>query len=354
MKKMLFVLALALVVVATPVWAAPTEDELLRMASAYAGLNVTQYEGDFGFTRLLVNGSTQLVNGSFTMMANGEIPRLVINGEQVVDWGDEPLSGLPENKVGSATDYHVQLNGWDGELGRYVTYGWFQVPLMKPGDPIAVQLSLYFQERLVSFDLDGRPAGSVVLRIIGDSRFSYDTNRGAFDVWVDPASAGDYEIVDVASGEVLATGSIQVGASGNNTVNAIMPNGIKELIPAGEDSMSWSNQNFQAVSTGKAWVPMLVYVARAYGSGLSIGPNLPFGGTINVYSVDGDESKLVLTKDVPMSVEVPFPGGVGKAGGSNVEVPAGFDHLVIQVVGNDNSWNTSFSLWACRNGGGKG
>jgi hypothetical protein len=346
--KTSFLLVASLVLVPCLSWVGGAVDPE-RVADGFAGIDVSQYEGQFGFTRVLADGSARQVGGDFTLLLDGTIPRLVIDGVQVVDWDDEPLGGLPVNKLGSATNYWLQLNGWDWNTGSYATYGWFSDELLLPDDTIVVILALAYQEQFVAFDADNLDTSRLVLRMNG-SEFVYDQSAGGFLVWYDPATDSSYEIVDSATGQILARGSIDDGVTEANVVNLSLPAGVRELFPVGRDSVYWRDQWFAStIERDGVMFPVQVYVARTYGSSLVLEPS-GSARRIEVYSVDSGERVLVATKDFLPTLPV-----VGKGGWipEQLSVPAGYDRLVVEVIADQNSWGY-FNLWAYKGPGGKG
>ena len=321
-------------------WAGGTVDPE-RVADAFVSIDVSQYEGQFGFTRVLADGSSQQVRGEFTLLLDGMIPRLVIDGVQVIDWDDEPLGGLPVNSLGSATNYWLQLDGWDGWSGRYATRGWFSSKLLLPGDAIVVDLTLAYEEQFVAFDADGFDTSRLVLRMNG-SEFSYDPHLGGFLVWYDPTTNSSYEIIDAGTGQIFARGSIDDGVAESNVLNLALPAGVRELFPTGVNFIQWRDQWFSSTIERDGTIfPAQVYVARTHGYSLVLETN-SFIRRIEVYSVDGGERVLVASKEL-MSIVGPV----------QVVIPAGYDRLVVEVIAYKDNWGM-FNLWADRGPGGKG
>ncbi|MFA6475800.1 MAG: hypothetical protein WCV68_00115 [Candidatus Paceibacterota bacterium] len=316
-----------------------------RVADAFASVDVNQYEGQFGFTRLLPNGTSSDVRGDFSLDANGKIPRLVIDGVSVVNWGDEPLGGLPVNKLGSATNYWLRLDGWDGKAGRFAIYGWFSTVLLEPKDRITVELNLAYVEAFVAFDAADYDSSRLVLRY-SNGESGYDTSRGGFVLWIDPAASDvSYDIVDTGISQVVASGTLQSGVAEDNVINKFMPAGVRELFPVGQDFVSLHDQWFgSSILRNEAWVPAQIYIARAYGSALTLEPSGTAVGRVEVYAVDDDRNRTLVSE-----LDIPVPVSVGKGGGVEtrpiLNVPAGYENLVIELIGAPDNWG-SFGIVA--------
>jgi hypothetical protein len=342
MKKTALILAMV-ALMSVSAWAGGSVDAE-RTADAFVKTDVSQYEGQFGFTRVLADGTASDLRGDFTLELDGSIPRLVFDGEERVVWGDEPLKGLPVNGIGSATNYWLRIDGWDGQAGKYTIYGWFNTVLLQPGDRITIELNLHYEERFVAFDASDYDSSRLVLHYNG-GEYVYDSTRGGFVLWVDPAAVGgDYQIVDTGTGEVLANGNLVGGIVEENIINKRLPAGVRELFPAGQDYVSLANQWFgSSILRDEVWTPAQVYTVRAYNSGLTLEPS----GSIvrvEVYSLDSGERVLVSELNLPMPVSV-GKGGDGVETRSQINVPAGYDRLVVELIGSPDWWG-SFNLWA--------
>ncbi len=336
-KALLFVALVVLFVGTLPCLAASVDPE--RTADAFVLLDVSQYESWFGFTRVLPNGSTEQVEGNFTLLLNGQIPRLVINGVEIVSWADEPLGGLPVNKVGSATNFWLQLNGWDGVSGNYATYGYSYLPLLLASDIIRVEINLSSQEEFLPYESDEVDVSRLVLQI-GDAEFWYDSSRRGFIFWADPTQDIDYVIIDSSTGQVIARGNVTDGLAEANPINLSLEGGVRELFPAGRNSVYWRNQWFSSLERDGEWLPAQVYIARAYGQNLYLEPS-SFTGRVEVYSLDEGERVLIVERDIVSSGQVP--------------IPVGYDRLVIELIGDPTVGWSNFNLWASRASlGGKG
>lgn len=336
-KESLFSVVCLTVLFVFPCLAAPVDPE--RAADAFVQLDITQYEGWFGFTRVLPDGATEEITGNFTLLLDGRIPRLEINGEEIVSWSDEPLAGLPVNKVGSATNFWLQLNGWDGSSSEYVTYGYCSQPLLLPSDVIAVEINLSWQENFLPYETEELVASRLVLQI-GDAEFAYDESRGGFVYWSDPAEDVDYLIVDSSTRQVIARGSVDSGLSEANAITTSLEGGVRELFPAERNNVYWRNQWFSSLERDGEWLPAQVYIARAYGQAIYIEPN-SFTGRVEVYSLDEGERVLIVEREISES--------------GRVAVPVGYDRLVIELISAPEGAWTNFNLWASRaSTGGKG
>ncbi|MFA5001206.1 MAG: hypothetical protein WC531_03210 [Candidatus Paceibacterota bacterium] len=355
MKTKILLSVLVLLALAIPALGQDAE----RVAEGFARANISEYTGSFGFTRVLPEGTSQFVSGEFTMWLDGRLPYLVIDGVEVVAWGDEPLGGLPVNKLGSATGFWLNLRAWDGVAGRDCAYGSAYDELLLPSDTISVELTLAYQEEFVPFDPNsyGVDPARLVLQL-GGSSFSYDAQRGGFSIWFDPGVGGGYDIVDRSTGQVLVRGDIDDGLVEANVVNVAMAGGVRELIPNGQSSVYWTGQ-WPACSIERdgQWQSAQVYTTRTFGQSLSLEVSgLQSGGRLEVYSVDGDERVLIAITDAmtapPMSIPV-GKGGWPEGGLLQLQTPSGYDRLIVEVIGQPVGWN-GFNVWAYRYGGGLG
>lgn len=330
--------------------------DVRRIADEFSKMDIVQYEGQFGFVRLLPDGTRLYTQGDFTRNLDGTIPRLVIDGEQIISWGEEPEKGLKLTGPGSIKDFWVQLNGWDGRSAKYTTYGFTSDDLLLPKEALNVVIKLSNRQTFVAFDASGVDAANLALDI-GMSRFYYNAATQGFDIWYDPATAGDYSIVNTSTGFVISSGSIEDGLSEANIFNLSLEGGVRELFSVGRDDASWMNQWPMALESDGQWMPTQVYLARTYGGELDLSLNGLPGGKIKVYSNDSGERVLVSETEIPTTATDSDPGGVGKGGGGNLTrltIPSGYDRLVVEVLGDPGANWTTFSLWAYRGPGGKG
>lgn len=237
MKKgiLIALLAVFLFFLASPAFAGPNEVDAQKSAQVFAGMNLSRCYGGFNFERWGKGEFMEPVYGSFTFMPETKtITYLEVYYEVIVGETMEPLRGLPLNKKGEARYYSIWLGCYD-DNSDYQAFGSFFKELMLPENGIVITLQPDWQRLFVPYQ---PPKGAKVEMVViidpktGDSQTAdycdpkadrYSCKEGGFNLWLNPLGAYTYEIREKGTGEIYATGTIDLLAQNQAVQDPVTP-----------------------------------------------------------------------------------------------------------------------------------
>ncbi|MEX0918625.1 MAG: hypothetical protein WDZ85_01520 [Candidatus Paceibacterota bacterium] len=298
------------------------------------GLEVDHFQGDFSFVRLLPDGRREVPYGQFRLGADWWVTRLDINGQLVIGPDDEPMSGLPINTEGSVTEFHLWLHALNGN-GMVMKFGSFSAELLLPGQGIEVEFEPASSRHFIPFNsstVDGQDLG---LRFAGqDHWWGYSPHQQGFEIWLAVITDPRYEIFDVRTGRVLSRGTLGQDQDKSSTISARHLGGVRPILVGGRENEFLARQKFDSVVyRDSGWWSAAVYMADLEGrpTQLNVWGGLTTTGRIEV-------RQWTAVGQMPLIIEATNNRFVDWAGRVildefYVQIPAGYDRVVITVIG---------------------
>lgn len=302
------------------------QTDSLRTAQVFGGLDIRSYEGSANFRR---GGTDEWIGMDFKMTADGRVPYLKIGETVVVVEGvDEPLPGLPVNKIGETRDF--SLNLWTAGPDP-AAHGYFYSQLLLPGDPIVIWLEANYVRQFVAFPFITPPGTQNMLTLRASRETTeYNVSAQGFYVWVDPTRTTEYAIVDRATNVLYQRGTINplegTAMPTSHLVTIKLPVGIEQVPDSGYESFNY--QKLDGFVDGTA--------AKVY-----IWDLKKSGGSIEVYGLTG--GNVVVKRWTALGE---MPNATVTSDGNYTKVEAGYDKVIIIVTGaTDESFSIYFNRW---------
>ena len=336
--------AVAQITTTTPVVTPTNIVDSENVARCFLGSEIAYFDISFG--DYLVSGQSSVWEyGQFKMLPDGTITELALNGDPAQSG---TFSGIPYPKTGIRTQFYTSVNTFD-KWGRFIGYGYFNVDVLKKGDPISLKLKPANVQNNIKFNIPaGIGSSALVLETTEGEIWNYDDSIQGFNVWSNPSIGIGFRIVNANTGTVYLVGDIppfqnSSSSSGDSIVTVGYEGNVTEV------KFSSSNQYFyrpaqqtDGAVTDKitaSLVPAKVYMARLGGS-QAAGYIRGVKGKITVKQwVEEGElpviTEVVTTKD---SWGPTYMGGFS--------IPAGFDQVIIEITGevqDVKGFETSFS-----------
>ncbi len=342
----------------------PDRAPTLMLAQILGQQEVDEYRGDFAYLRTGVSPEGKQpeepwLYGSFRLNLDFLVTFVEIDGDVIFEDYAHPKAGLPGDRFGGIQDFQIYLAGY--KQGEEVEYGHSYYPYLDPREGVKITLRPDWQEEVIPFD---SPAGvnPENLRIIGSQGEDlgwYDERSEMFHVWLNPLDGEiEYQIVDLATGDVLATGTLSPVASPTadnvNPLNVDYVDGIEKLVlgEAGDWYKPYPDQYFSGQDyLADILVPSKVFILKR-DEWNDTGVDLwGFDGVIAAFR-EGLDGQL---EDWPLAFpaqEWPEPEGISvKSGGegpwSGVVVPAGPSKVWLVFYGDedfDGLFSAAFSV----------
>ncbi len=352
-----FVALAALVFASAPAQAAPEATTPITLdsenaARVFLGNEISYFSGGFGDWLKPVNQNTEGAweYGEFTMLPNGNIKALSLNGVPVAIDPNKPLLGLPYPRSGTRTQFYFYVNGYD-KNGTFVASGYFEAKTLKKGDPIIVKLEAATVPSFVRFSLPaGINANNLILEDTAGSWWNYDVRAGGFNIYYDPIRGTGFRILDQSTGIVYGVGHIPPfqasTVSSNDSVITLQYEGNVVDLPF-SPTRGYIYRQAQkldgavANAQGNA-IPAKVYMARLGGNALNVYVNSIHGKIIIKQWVAEGDLPVIAESDT-----VQDPRDTSSSGGASI--PPGYDKVIIEITGNlenPNGFDASISSFA--------
>jgi len=318
-------------------------------ARVFLTSEISYFTGGFGDSLKPVNQSdwSNWEYGDFTMLPDGSVQALSLNGVPVVIDPNKPLAGLPYPASGIRTQLYLYLNGYDKD-GKFVVSGYFETKTLKKGDPIIVKLEAATVPNFIRFSIPtGVNANNLILENTEGSSWIYDIRAGGFNVYSDPINGMGYRIIDQSTGIVYGVGHIppfEAPVSANESLITLQYEGNVSDLPFSPTRRYVYRQAQKLdgsliTDTEGNTVPAKVYMARLGGKSLSVYVNAIRGKVVVKQWVAEGELPIIAE-----GLTTTYPDDNTSSGG--VSIPAGYDRVIIEVVGeleNPDGFNTSIS-----------
>jgi hypothetical protein len=322
--------------------------DALRAAQVFAGMNINSCDGTLGFSRVEDDISTW-ISGDITLQKEDDrysVTYLAINDVVIVDvsQGDEPLYGIPQNAVGIARDYNVNIWCYETGSNNQVAYGYFYTPILEVGEPIIITLEAAVEMTIIEFAApEGVDPNNLYLEDSNGARYMYDYYYGGFAVYVNPAEITDYWIMDY-DGNTYGNGTIDPlsdpnPGSGESMMNVRLPEGVNEVV-FNEYNYWWAERQqlngFTVV--GDVEIP-----AEAYYMDMQ-----EKGGSLSVYGITDVEVKVMSYREKGEMPEIDISDNNCTYSPEDfcANIPAGYNKVVVLVTGGavgENGYYISFS-----------
>ncbi len=212
MKKVMILVTLVMVVVGItgPALAKSQQDAVL--VGKHLNSNpVVLYQIRMGID-MLVDGLAQFNEVNAWMEPDGNIIRIEIDGDIILDEDDPPVQSLPRPIKGEIVNAWLGVYGYD-KTGNDICDGFDYVSSPEPGHRFNIDLWVNLQRFLLKPENpNGIPVNDTYLTINGHGMYQYDWEAGGYWVYLDP-TMNDQTYAIWYNSQIVASGIIDV--SGN-------------------------------------------------------------------------------------------------------------------------------------------